>query len=232
MTSVIFRAFCAVDDRDSCLKFIDGHRRVLEAYGIGMITSNNALWVDHKNTYVILAEAADDGRALGGVRVQVADDVLPLPIVPAVGQVDSKIHEVINQHKGQRMAEACGLWNAKEIAGYGYSFFLLRSAIALAYQLRVDSLFALAAPVTVEMCLNAGFTIERYLGNEGFFNYPKLDLVATAMVINDLKSMSHASTLDRNHIFEIMKNPDQTAVVTGSKGDVTIDYRLLLTGNK
>lgn len=226
MTSVIFRAFRATDDRDSCLKFIDGHRKVLEAYGITMITSNNALWVDHDNTYVILAEASDDGRALGGVRVQVSDDKLPLPIVPAVGQVDSKIYEVIRQHEGQKIAEACGLWNAKEIAGYGYSFFLLRSAIALAYLIKVDALFALAAPVTVEMCLNAGFTIERYLGNEGFFNYPKLDLVATAMVINDLGSMSHASEKDRNHIFEIMKNPEHVSTVVGPKGEVSIEYKL------
>ncbi len=164
--SVIFRAFNASDDQESCQKFIDGHRKVLEAYGIGMITSNNAKWATHKNTFVILAEASDDHRALGGVRVQIMDDALPLPIIGAVGQVDDKIHEVINLHKGKVLAEACGLWNAREIAGHGYSFFLLRSAIALAYLLKVDSLFALAAPVTVEMCLNAGFSIERYLGNE------------------------------------------------------------------
>src|SRR5580704_8305424 len=120
--SVIFRAFRAVDDQESCLKFIDGHRKVLEAYGIGMITSNNAKWVTHKNTFVILAEASDDHRALGGVRVQIMDEDLPLPIIGAVGQVDDKIHEVINLHKGKRLAEACGLWNAREIAGHGYSF--------------------------------------------------------------------------------------------------------------
>ncbi len=228
MTSVIFRAFCAVDEPQSCQKFIAGHRAVLESYGIGMITSNNALWAEHKNTFVILAEAADDGRALGGVRVQISDDNLALPIVHAVGQVDEKIHEVITQHKGKIIAEACGLWNAREIAGYGYSFFILRSAIALAYQLKVDSLFALAAPVTVEMCLNAGFIIERYLGKDGFFNYPKLDLVATAMVINDLNIMSYASDNDRQHIFHIMQNPVQVAKVEGPKGQVTIDYRLSL----
>ena len=228
MTSIIFRAFCATDEPLSCQKFVDGHRRVLESYGIGMITSNNALWAEHKNTFVILAEAPDDGRALGGVRVQISDDKLPLPIVHAVGQVDSKIHEVITQHKGKVIAEACGLWNAREIAGYGYSFFILRSAIALAYHLKVDSLFALAAPVTVEMCLNAGFIIERYLGKDGFFNYPKLDLVATAMVINDLKLMSYASPTDREHIFQIMENPDQVTSVIGPKGEVTIDYRLSL----
>lgn len=226
--SVIFRAFRAIDDEASCRKFLSGHKSVLEAYGIAMISSNNAQWTQHENTYVILAEADDDGRALGGVRVQLADDNLPLPIVKAVGQVDNKIHDVINRHEGKTMGEACGLWNSREIAGYGYSFFILRSAIALAYQLKVDSLFALAAPVTVQMCLNAGFKIETSLGNNGFFNYPKLDLVATAMVINDLETMSLSTDTDRAHIFHIMKNPVQVAVVSGPKGDVTIDYRLSL----
>lgn len=228
MTSVIFRAFRATDDPDSCMKFIQGHRAVLESYGITMITSNNAQWSKHENTYVILAEAPDDHRALGGVRIQISDPDFALPIVHAVGQVDDKIHEVITRHTGKVIAEACGLWNAREIAGYGYSFFILRSAIALAYQLKVASLFALAAPVTVEMCLNAGFIIERYLGKDGFFNYPKLDLVATAMVINDLDKMSYATDIDKKHIFDLMQHPIQVATVTGPRGDVTIDYRLLL----
>ncbi len=226
--TVVFRAFRAVDDEASCYKFLEGHRMVLEAYGIGMITSNTAKWVTHENTYVIIAESPDDGRALGGVRVQISDEILPLPIVHAVGQVDEKIYEVISKVKDKKIAEACGLWNAREIAGYGYSFFLLRSAIALAFHLKVDSLFALAAPVTVDMCLNAGFTIETYLGKDGFFNYPKLDLVATAMVINDLEKMSHASEKDREHIFSIMNNPDLVSKVFGQKGEVTIDYRLSL----
>jgi len=227
--SVIFRAFRAIDDELSCQKFIKGHRSVLEAYGIAMISSNNAQWTEHANTFVIIAEASDDGRALGGVRVQISDDKLQLPIVKAVGQVDSKIHDVIGRHDGRTIAEACGLWNSREIAGHGYSFFILRSAIALAYQLKVDSLFALAAPVTVQMCLNAGFKIETSLGNNGFFNYPKLDLVATAMVINDLETMSNSTDTDRAHIFRIMRNPEQVAVVIGPKGEVTIDYRLAIS---
>jgi hypothetical protein len=228
LAPVIFRAFCAKDEPESCQKFIDGHRKVLEAYGITMITSNNALWFEHANTYVILAEAADDGRALGGVRIQIADDRLPLPIVHAVGQVDQKIHEVIYKHKGESIAEACGLWNSREVAGYGYSFYLLRAAIALAYLVDVDTLFALAAPVTVEMCLKAGFKIERYLGNDGFFNYPKLDLVATAMVINDLQSLTNATAADRENIFNVMKVPEQRLSVNGPKGEITIDYKLSL----
>ncbi len=226
MRSVVFRAYRAVDDRESCEKFVAGHRSVLEAYGITMITSNNANWAAHRNTYVILAESPDDHRALGGVRLQIADDTLSLPIVHAVGKVDQKITDIITRDKDKVIAEACGLWNAKEIAGFGFSFFLLRAAIALAYQLKVHTLYALAAPVTVQMCLNAGFRIETNLGKDGFFNYPKLDLVATAMVINDLKTMEFARDEDRSHIFDLMQNPFNVLKTTGPKGGILIDYRL------
>ena len=226
MASVIFRAFRAIDDPRSCEKFVAGHRSVLEAYGITMITSNNAQWSKHKNTYVILAEAPDDRRALGGVRVQIADDDFPLPIEHAVGLVDQGIHELIKSFDGVRIAEACGLWNSREIHGYGYSFFLLRAAIALANLLGVKTLFALAAPVTVEMCLNAGFTVERNLGKEGFFNYPKLDLVATAMAIRQTDNLAAARAEDREHVEWLIANPNNLSDSLGPKGPVMIDYRL------
>ena len=228
MNNVTFRAFRACDEPETCLKFIEGHRRVLEAYGITMITSNNAKWVSHKNTYVILAEAIDDYRALGGVKIQIADEELQLPMIDAVSKVDFKIYDVFNQYKDLKIAEACGMWNSREIAGYGYSFFILRAAIALAYQLSVKRLYALAAPVTVNMCLNAGFIIERSLGKDGFFNYPKLDLVATAMLIDNIKTLDNATEQDRNIVHKLMENPVQVLKETGSKGEITIFYNLLL----
>lgn len=229
MTPVRFRAFRASDEPDTCLKFIEGHRKVLESYGITMITSNNGKWITHKNTFVILAEAADDGRALAGVRVQVGDDSLPLPFVDAVGKVDEKIYKLVERHKNDKIAEICGLWNSKELAGYGYSFFILRASLSLATRLGVDFLYALAAPVTVDMCLNMGFIIERSLGNNGFFNYPKLDLVATMMLVPDLAQLSTAQEADRNHIFRLVENPDHLGTDCGPKGEVMINYKLGLT---
>src|SRR5690606_25921463 len=97
MISVRFRAFRAIDEPDSCMRFIEGHRKVLEIYGITMITASEALWVDHENTYVIMVESQEDGRPLAGARVQIADGNLPLPIEDAVGKVDEKIYEIVKE---------------------------------------------------------------------------------------------------------------------------------------
>ena len=229
MNSVVFRAFRAVDEPDTCLKFIEGHRKVLESYGITMITSNNVAWINHHNTYVIIVESVDDCRKLGGVKVQVADNQLSLPIVDAVSKIDPKIVQVIDLHSNGKIAEACGMWNSREIAGLGYSYFLLRAAVALATQIGVSVLYALAAPVTVNMCLNVGFYIDRRLGNNGYFDYPKLDLVATAMVIDDLEALNGANTYDKSHIDKLVVNPVQVALETGSKDEIVIDYRIKIT---
>lgn len=230
MLSVKFKAFRAIDEPELCERFIEGHRKVLEIYDIAMITSNKAAWTSHKNTYVILVESLQDGKALGGARVQVADDELQLPIVEAVGKVDKTIHDVINRHKDNITGEVCGLWNSREIAGYGIgSIFLTRAVIAVAYHRRVHSLFALCAPATVAVAKRAGFVIEHSLGNDGFFNYPKIQLVATAMFIKDLMELKNARPNDRQQIHDLIAKQNQAREEIGPKGKIHIDYQLELT---
>lgn len=226
MLSVIFKVFRAIDEPELCEKFIEGHRKVLEIYNIAMITSNKAAWTTHKNTYVILAESKE-GKALGGVRVQIADDVLPLPIEDAVGKVDKNIYGIVKEHKVKGTGEFCGLWNSREIAGYGIgSFFLCVSAVALAINLNLNSLFALCAPATVRMCKRFGLAIERSLGKNGYFNYPRINLVATAMSIKDLKSLKDTQPDIKKTILSLIENPIQTRVESGPKGQIRINYQL------
>ncbi|MGN6618188.1 MAG: hypothetical protein ACTHJ5_13525 [Ilyomonas sp.] len=228
MLPVTFRLFKATDEPESCERFILGHRKVLEIYGITMITSNKAAWVDHDNTYVILIESID-GKALGGARVQIADDTLQLPIEEAVGKLDPRIHEVVNEHKINKTGELCGLWNSREIAGFGAgSIYLTRACIATAHNLKLTTLFGLAAPSTVRVASRAGFSIERSLGNNGYFNYPKIDLIATAMIVKDLKNLSTAHEIDKESIFSLVHNPEKKQVETGPKGSLEIQYQLSL----
>lgn len=230
MLTITFRAFRAIDEPELCEKFIEGHRKVLEIYDIAMITSNKAVWTTHKNTYVILAESKEDGKALGGARIQIADSILPLPIEDAVGRVDKNIYRIVENHKKRKTGELCGLWNSREIAGLGIgSLFLTRAAIAMAYHRGLQSLFGLAAPVTVKVASKAGFVIERSLGENGFFNYPKLDLVATAMIIPDLKTLEFASPYDKKIIYELIDNPSQKRIESGPKGVSEVDYKLDFT---
>ncbi len=227
MTSIVFRAFRAVDEPEACLRFIEGHRKVLEIYGITMITSNKALWMEHESTYVILVESKEDGKVVGGARVQIADGNLLLPIEEAVGIIDKKIYDIVNSYKSDSVAELCGLWNSREVAGYGIgSTFLTRTSIALAKIIKLKTMLALCAPATVKMGSKCGFIIERSLGKDGFFNYPKLDLIATAMIIKDINNLETATEESLDFINDLCKNRKKTSIEKGPKGEIEVEFNI------
>ncbi|TDQ06471.1 hypothetical protein [Pedobacter metabolipauper] len=227
---VRFRAFKATEDEEACYKFIDGHRKVLEIYGITMITSAKHQWVTHDNTYVILVESLEDGRALGGARIQIADEELKLPIEDAIGKIDVNIYKQLEERKKLKTGELCGLWNSREIAGFGVgSIFLIRASVALAYTLGLASLFALCAPATVRGGKKTGFDVNIELGNNGQFYYPKLDLIATAVVIDNLRTLEKAEPDIRELVFDLINNPQQIRKETGPKGEIDVMYDLKIT---
>ncbi|HMR81672.1 MAG TPA: hypothetical protein PKE30_00970 [Niabella sp.] len=218
------RVFKATMDQETCMKFIEGHRRLLEIhYGLAKITSSEASWMHHENTYVIVAESLDREKIYGGARVQLADGQLLLPIESAIGKYDPAIH----QQAGPGTSEICGLWNSMEVAGLGIgSIFMARVGVVVAMQLNVEKIFFLCAPVTVRIGKRIGGVVETSLGNMGNFFYPKDDFVATAMVINDCKTLIHAEEKERKKILELVNNPEQQVIETGPKGELMVNYLL------
>lgn len=223
------RVFRAIDELESCQKFVEGHMRILKVFGITMITSANVDWFHDPDTYVIAAESTEDGRILGGARVQVAKGKYPLPIEKAVVEIDDRIHDVVTEFAKEGTGELCGLWNSREIAGLGIgSTYLTRTAVAIAPALKLKSLFALCAAYTVEMAQKAGFQIATFLGNEGTFYYPKEDLTATGMVLMDSSNLDLADPDERAEIVSLRKKPSQVKTEMGRRGPFELIYDLEL----
>src|SRR5690606_32514515 len=119
------RTFRAPDDPEACDKFIIGHRKLLEIFGITQITSNRHDWVDDPNTIVILVEHSETKMVYGGARIQMVSERYSLPIQAAIGRYDSKIVDLIryDQQRGGT-CEICGLWNSREVAGMGVGSYI------------------------------------------------------------------------------------------------------------
>ncbi|MFC3199229.1 hypothetical protein ACFOET_16510 [Parapedobacter deserti] len=222
------RTFRAPDDPQACEKFIVGHRKLLEIFGITKITSNRQDWVDDNDTIVILVEDKDTKAVYGGARVQVVSDKYPLPIVTAIGKYDGRIYDMITRDKERGgTCEICGLWNSREVAGMGIgSYILSRVGVAITKQLPVVSLFVLCAPITVKMGLRLGCIVEKELGNDGLFYYPKDDLVATVMRLKDVDDLSLATEVEREKILSLRRDPHQFIVERGPKGEFEVEYNL------
>jgi hypothetical protein len=224
-----FRAFRAIEDRTSCERYFDGHQKVLKIFDIAHITSAKPVWMDNPNCYLVMAESLCGEKIYGGARVQVADGTHPLPIEDAVGDIDKKIFPLVVEKTKGGTGELCGLWNSREVAGMGIgSIFLGRTSISIVNQLRLTSLFALCAPATLRNCLRSGFEVERSLGNSGSFYYPKLDLIATALLINDAIALPTANEFERQSILDLRKEPRQIKEENLSKGPVTVSYDLII----
>lgn len=218
------RVFRAPDDPESCMRFYEGHIRLLEIYyGIAQVTSGSADWMQHENTIVVIVEDETRTKTYGGARVQLADGILPLPIETAIGKYDPKIYSYIQ--KGS--AEICGMWNSKEVAGMGIgSQVLARVGVVLAAQLPITNFHVLCAPITTRIGKRVGFVIDESLGNKGTFFYPKDDFLATAMVINDCYNLEHADPKERLLIADLRENLEQTKVEVGPKGTYEVNYSL------
>jgi hypothetical protein len=214
----VIEAFRAMDNIPACEKYVEGHVRVLKIYGITMITSANPEWFEDPYTYVILVKSEDGEKIYGGARIKVAGGTLPLPIETALTKFDPTVHKLVKDLAPAGTGELCGLWNSREVAGYGIgSIYLGRVGVALATQLKLNSLFALCAPATVKNCMQVGFELETRLGNEGTFYYPKEGLVATAVLLSDCPTLVHADPDERASIMDIRNNWIQRKVEIGPK---------------
>ncbi|PWV53313.1 hypothetical protein [Chitinophaga sp. S165] len=221
---ITVRAFKAPDDPEACLRFYNGHLRLLEIYfGIAKITSGSADWMHHENSIVIIVEDETRTKTYGGARVQLADGILPLPIETAIGKYDPKIYDTIQTGS----AEICAMWNSKEVAGMGIgSQVLARAGVVLAAQMPIDNFHVLCAPITTRIGKRVGFTIDESLGDKGTFFYPKDDFIATAMVINDVYKLEHADPKERELIYDLRENLIQTKTEVGPKGSYEVSYNL------
>ena len=221
---ITVRAFKAPDDPEACLRFYNGHLRLLEIYfGIAKITSGSADWMHHDNSIVIIVEDETRTKTYGGARVQLADGVLPLPIETAIGKYDGKIYDAIRPGS----AEICAMWNSKEVAGMGIgSQVLARAGVVLAAQLPIDNFHVLCAPITTRIGKRVGFVVDESLGDKGTFFYPKDDFIATAMLINDVKKLEYADPKERELIYDLRENLVQTKTEVGPKGSYDVSYNL------
>lgn len=227
MLKLKFRAFRPVDDLVLSERYLHGHTKVLEDYGITNITSNNRVWLEMPCIFGVVAEN-EDGELVGGIRVQMADGVHPLPVEKAVGHMDSRIHDVVKKYYDNGVGELSALWNAKSIAGYGISVLLTRAGISLTNQFGCNTLVGICGDYTLQMFTNVGFVVDYSVGNRGEFFYPKEDFIARVLGILNSKNLETAEQVNRERMIDLRRNPIQKTIEMGPKGPVEIDYNLII----
>ena len=226
------RAFRAIDDITSCEKYAEGHIQVLKSYNIPIIKSASTEWFFNPDVYVLSVED-EAGKIVGGAKIHVANLKFQLPVEISLSPIDCNISEFVKSNIHNGIGEMCGLWNAKEVTGKGYSVLLTEACvaeagIALAYKLKLQSLFVLCAPWTTKIVEDVGFEKEVRVGNQGTFPYPKPDLLATLYVIEDIEQLKKAAPMSRSRIIDLRQKPKQKRVERYKDYNLEIEYDLIV----
>lgn len=227
---VKIRAFRAIDDPETCERFVKGHEYVLTSIGVTKVTSSKNEWTTNPSVFVLTVESLSGNTLYGGARVHVAGGTQPLPIEQAVGMLDKHIYKLVWEYNKLGTGELCGLWHSREIMGYGVgSIFLIRAAVAISYKIGIQSLFALCAPYTIKPGESVGMVFETSVGNNGTFYYPKLDLIATAMILKDVNQLSKAFKEDKDAIINIRENAKINRIEELRNKKITVYYDIELS---
>lgn len=228
MRRLTFQAFHAINNRELSERFLEGHGRVLQDYGITNITTNNKKWMDIAGVYGIVAKD-EEGEIVGGIRIQMADGIHPLPVEAAISHIDKRIHDVIRKYSDNGVGELCALWNAKSVAGQGVSVLLTRAGISIANQMRCGTMVGICADYTLKMFRQVGFVVDESLGEHGEFVYPNENYIARVLGILNARNLETAEPYDRERILSLRNDPQQVFQENEGKADLEINYQLILT---
>jgi hypothetical protein len=225
---LIFRSFRAINDIDTCLAYREGHVNILKDYGITNITTNNTEWFENPNIYGIVAELPESKKVVGGIRMQISDEDNKLPVEKAIGNMDSNIFNIVKRFRENGgVGELCGLWNSKEVAGFGISVLLTRAGISTTNQFECETLMGICAEYTLDMFRRVGFVVDDSLGLNGEFPYPNNSYIARVLGIMNSSTLNTAHEYDKQRMQSLRNDPYQTFREVGKKSDILIQYNLI-----
>ncbi len=222
---ITIRAFRAIDEPQTCARFLEGHRKVLEEFNLENISTNTPLWIVHPDTYVVVGEY--QGELIGGIRVQIADGDFPLPVEDAVGHFDANIHKQVNKYRLEDgVGELCGLWNSRKLPpNLGITVLLSIAAVSICDQLNIKNLFAIVAGYTLAGARRLGFEVDKSVGNNGEFTYPNSNFVARVLRMNCITLV--ASTIQyKTEMLELRGNRRLAKKIHANTLELELEYDL------
>lgn len=223
---LVIRSFHAVSEPETCQRFFEGHVETLRSYGLDSINSSKNEWFYNPEVYGVIAEIGD--KVVGGVKIHKVGGTQLLPVEESVGYMDERLYEIVRRYAEKGGAgEACGLWNSREVSGWGVSSAMMLAVVSLTEQLDITTLFGLSSDHTLPLFRTLGYRVIRSLGDNGDFVYPTPQYLARVIKMN-ARTLSGALPYNREMIFALRAEPDQTRIEKSNKGTLQVEYQLRL----
>lgn len=198
---LILKIYKTIDDPTQALKFIEGHRKVLEEFNLDeFLSKETASFFKNPNSYLICLEDNMTGEIIGGMRIQQFHKSFPLPIV---NHFNLKEENIMNLF-GKNCAELCGIWTNRKI-DLPISEILGKFGVALCLELKINHVLAIAANYTLRKFQTYGFKPVNSIANYGQLKYSNSNFTVTALNLN-LENGYNPATTEQRDVLEIFNN--------------------------
>ncbi|MCB0732991.1 MAG: hypothetical protein H6608_06105 [Flavobacteriales bacterium] len=216
--------FRAIDHPQLSEQYVHGHRDVLLTFGIKSVASSNPSWTTNPGSHCLVA--IQDGIIYGGIRIDILSQEYPLPLQDGVGHLDPNINIELQKRMKEGIGEQCGLWNSHKIKGFGISWILVNTSIAVLPTLGVAHLYGLASDYSMFLFRPAGFRIQTRFGSNGDFVYPTNDYIARVVTIEDVEQLSDTAENERSFIKTLRTNLNQMMELKVTNVQLSLNFNL------
>lgn len=223
--TVTITAFRATDRPDLCARYAEEHRAVLREFGVSEVVRPDESWMHSPDSIVLIADH-DELGIVGGIRIQRRRSDAPLPIEKAVGELAPELSMLMDAYDTMPSGEICGLWNANRFNGKGLPLILSMSAVSVANQASIGTLYCFVAHYTLRHALKVGFQIMEDFGDGGAITYPIPRIKSFAMVIPDTIVLDMAPDHYRARILSMRCRPVQECIEAPAGVSLGVRYRL------
>ena len=225
---VVLKILRASEDVVLCQAMVEGHKRVLHAYGIKNISSFNTDWIGRDDVILIVAMSADGNKILAGTRLQSGDNPEDFPLYQAVGHMDEGLKPWLSTLLKDGTMELNGMWNSIELAGMGLGVeWMVQSAMASMSILDLRNILALTSPVTRKLRDKMGWSIKDQFGDDGYFKYPNDKLLASIEQFIFPDDLPKSQKEVRVFLDELWADPTGYVMnIKGPKGKLKVSFNI------
>ena len=165
--------FEASRDMASCLDFSEGYFKILADQGMNSTYMTSHTWMQTEGIYGVLV--SHDEKIIGGIILCVPNGNARFPYEELTEPAKRNNKKRIpSQPEGT--CELFALWNSTDVAGWGLSYILIKSGLALAYKLGLKKALYLAAEYNMRLIDKLGFQVEHKDGLPVFYTFQESSL--------------------------------------------------------
>lgn len=218
------KSFKASEDVLSCMKFFEGHAKVIKNINNSFI--NNNQWFGSKHIYGILAEY--QGEEIGGLLLFHPFDQKKIFPFEELMLGTTTNYQLSSDDLTPPCAELFAVWNTENTSGWGISFLLLKAGLALSYKLGIERTYYVIAEYNLRLAEKIGLVPLKYQG-ANIFNIIKTSFSETKVFIcyfnpNDVACESNGM----ESILEIAKRGEFTTNESVLGSHFEIEYEISL----